>query len=93
MDIDWVDEVGVVRIDRGVNAFDSVFVDELHAAFDVVAASETATALVTVGAQKHFSNGFDIDFLGSLSGDALAGFMDRTPMCDAITGTRFATSS
>ena len=78
MDIDWVDEVGVVRIDRGVNAFDSVFVDELHTAFDVVAASETATALVTVGAQKHFSNGFDIDFLGSLSGDALAGFMDRT---------------
>ena len=75
MDIDWVDGAGVVRLDCGVNAFDSVFVDELHAALDVVAATETATALVTVGAQKHYSNGFDIDFLGSLSGDDLADFM------------------
>ena len=78
MDIDWVDGTGVVRIDRGVNAFDSVFVDELHAAFDVVAASETATAMVTIGAEKHYSNGFDIDFLGTLAGDDLATFMHRT---------------
>ena len=42
MDIDWVDGTGVVRLDRGVNAFDSTFVDELHAAFDVVAANEDA---------------------------------------------------
>ena len=78
MDIDWQDGMGVVRIDRGVNAFDNVFVDELHAAFDVVAASEGATALVTTGAEKHYSNGFDIDFLGSLAGDDLTTFMDRT---------------
>jgi enoyl-CoA hydratase/carnithine racemase len=77
MDIDWVDGAGVVRLDRGVNAFDRAFVDELHAALDVVAATETATALVTVGAQKHYSNGFDIDFLASLSGDELVEFMDR----------------
>ena len=45
---------------------ETVFVDELHAALDVVEASESARALVTVGADKHYSNGFDIDFLGSL---------------------------
>ena len=78
MDIDWVDGTGVVRLDRGVNAFDSTFVDELHAAFDVVAANEDARALVTVGSEKHYSNGFDIDFLGTLAGDDLAAFMDRT---------------
>jgi enoyl-CoA hydratase/carnithine racemase len=78
MDIDWVDGTGVVRIDRGVNAFDNVFVDELHAAFDLVAANEDARVLVTVGAEKHYSNGFDIDFLGTLAGDELATFMDRT---------------
>ena len=63
MDIDWVDGTGVVRLDRGVNAFDSTFVDELHAAFDVVAANEDARALVTVGSEKHYSNGFDIDWM------------------------------
>jgi enoyl-CoA hydratase/carnithine racemase len=78
MDIDWTGEVAILRLDRGVNAFDSVFVDELHAALDIVAASETAAALVTTGADKHYSNGFDIDFLGGLTGDDLRGFMDRT---------------
>jgi enoyl-CoA hydratase/carnithine racemase len=78
MDIDWVDGTGVVRLDRGVNAFDDMFVDELHAAFDVVAAKEDAAALVTVGGEKHYSNGFDIEFLGTLAGDDLAAFMDRT---------------
>jgi Delta3-Delta2-enoyl-CoA isomerase len=78
MDIDWVAGTGVVRLDRGVNAFDSVFVDELHAALDVVAASESGTALVTIGAEKHYSNGFDIDFLGTLDGDGLTAFMDAS---------------
>ena len=78
MDIDWQDEIGVVRIDRGVNAFDGTFVDELHAAFDLVAANEDARALVTVGAAKHYSNGFDIDYLGTLAGDDLASFMHET---------------
>jgi enoyl-CoA hydratase/carnithine racemase len=78
MDIDWLDGMGVVRIDRGVNAFDNVFVDELHAAFDLVAANEDAEGLITIGAEKHYSNGFDIDFLGTLAGDDLSSFMDRT---------------
>jgi enoyl-CoA hydratase/carnithine racemase len=78
MDIDWIGDTGVVRLDHGVNAFETVFVDELHAALDVVEANESARALVTVGADKHYSNGFDIDFLGSLDGDGLATFMARS---------------
>lgn len=78
MDIDWIGDTGVVRLDHGVNAFETVFVEELHAALDVVEANESARALVTVGADKHYSNGFDIDFLGSLSGSEMTAFMDRT---------------
>ena len=77
MDIDWIGDTGVVRLDHGMNAFETVFVDELHAALDVVEANESARALITVGADKHYSNGFDIDFLGSLDGPGLATFMDR----------------
>ncbi len=78
MDIDWMGDTGVVRLDRGVNAFETTFVEELHAALDVVESNEGAGALVTVGADKHYSNGFDIDFLGSLQGAELTAFMDRT---------------
>jgi Delta3-Delta2-enoyl-CoA isomerase len=77
MDIEWTDGTGVVLLDRGVNAFEATFVEELHAALDAVAADGSARALVTVGADKHYSNGFDIDFLGSLTGAALTAFMDR----------------
>jgi enoyl-CoA hydratase/carnithine racemase len=78
MDIEWMGGTGVVRLDHGVNAFETTFVEELHAALDVVEASAVARALVTVGAAKHYSNGFDIEFLGSLQGADLAAFMDRT---------------
>jgi Delta3-Delta2-enoyl-CoA isomerase len=76
MDIDWIDDTGIVRLDRGLNAFDPTFVTELHAAFDVVEANAAARALVTVGTGKHYSNGFDIEFLGTLDGPGLAAFMD-----------------
>jgi enoyl-CoA hydratase/carnithine racemase len=78
MDIDWIDGTGVVRLDHGVNAFETTFVDELHAALDVVEANEDARTLVTVGAGKHYSNGFDIDFLGTIQGAALGAFMERS---------------
>lgn len=77
MDIDWMGGTGVLRLDHGLNAFDTTFVEELHAALDVVEANEGTQALVTVGADKHYSNGFDIDFLGSLDGPGLTAFMDR----------------
>jgi enoyl-CoA hydratase/carnithine racemase len=77
MNIDWTGGTGVLHLDHGVNAFDTTFVEELHASLDVVEANEGTRALVTVGADKHYSNGFDIEFLGSLDGPGLTTFMDR----------------
>jgi Delta3-Delta2-enoyl-CoA isomerase len=78
MDIEWTAGTGVVHLGDGMNAFETTFVDELHAALDMVAASEDARALVTVGGGRHYSDGFDLDFLGSLEGDAVVSFMGRT---------------
>lgn len=78
MDIDWIGDTGVVRLDHGVNAFETTFVDEVHAALDLVEANESARALVTVGADRHYSNGFDIAFLESLDGPGLVEFMSRS---------------
>jgi enoyl-CoA hydratase/carnithine racemase len=77
MDIDWMDGTGVVRLDHGVNAFETDFVEKFHVALDLVEANEDARALVTIGASKHYSNGFDIEFLGSLDGPGLTAFMER----------------
>jgi enoyl-CoA hydratase/carnithine racemase len=78
MDIDWTGDTGVVHLDHGINAFETTFVEGLHAALDTVEANEAAGALVTIGAGKHYSNGFDIDFLGSLDEPGLTAFMGRT---------------
>jgi enoyl-CoA hydratase/carnithine racemase len=78
MDIEWTAGAGVVHLGDGINAFETSFVAELHAALDVVAASEEARALVTVGGGRHYSDGFDIDFLTSLEGPDLVDFMGRT---------------
>ena len=40
-------------------------------------AGRDARALVTVGTGKHYSNGFDLDFLGALPRGDLEAFMDR----------------
>ncbi|HEX6418010.1 MAG TPA: enoyl-CoA hydratase/isomerase family protein [Acidimicrobiales bacterium] len=77
MDIDWMDRTAVVRLGDGPNAFDTAFVEDLHARLDDVAADDSAQALVTVGGGRHYSNGFDIEFLGSLDGPGLSTFMDR----------------
>jgi enoyl-CoA hydratase/carnithine racemase len=78
MDIAWDDGIGVISLDHGVNAFEATFVDELHGALDIVAASESARGLVTVGAARHYSNGFDLDFLASVEGPELRAFMDSS---------------
>lgn len=77
MDIEWIEGTAVVHLGEGANAFADTFVDELHVALDTVAGTADARALLTVGDGKHYSNGFDIEFLGSLDGPGLATFMGR----------------
>ena len=78
MEIEAVDGIRVLRLGDGLNAFDAAFVDELHGALDTIEADPDATTFVTVAAGKHYSNGFDLGFLGGLDMDGLRAFMDRT---------------
>ncbi len=77
MDIDWTGGTGVLHLGHGPNAFDAGFVEDLHAALDAVEANDGARTLVTIGSGKHYSNGFDIDFLAGLDGPGLSAFMGR----------------
>lgn len=77
MDIEWTDGTAVLHLGDGANAFEAGFVDDLHAGLDEVEGAGPAQALVTTGTGRHYSNGFDIEFLGSLDGLALHTFMAR----------------
>ena len=78
MEIEANDGVRVLRLGDGLNAFDAGFVGELDDALATIEADADATMLVTVASGKHFSNGFDLEFLGSLELEDLMKFMDRT---------------
>jgi len=77
MDIERDGGLAVLRLGDGPNAFDDEFVAALNGALDEVEADPDARALVTIGGGKHYSNGYDLEFLGSL-GDALSEFLDRS---------------
>ena len=78
MEIEATDGRRVLRLGDGLNMFDADFVEALHDALDAVVADPDATSFVTVASGKHYSNGFDLTFLGSLEIDALQAFMHRT---------------
>jgi enoyl-CoA hydratase/carnithine racemase len=77
MDIDKRGDVAVVSLGDGLNAVDATFLDGLNQALDEVEADAGVAALVTTATGKHWSNGFDLEFLGGL-GDAATGFLDDT---------------
>jgi enoyl-CoA hydratase/carnithine racemase len=78
MEIQAHDGIRVLHLGDGLNAFDAAFVDDLHGALDAIEADPEATTFVTTASGKHYSNGFDLGFLGGLDIDALKAFMDRT---------------
>ncbi len=78
MKIEAVDGIRVLRLGNGLNAFDAAFVGELDDALTAVEADRNATALVTTASGKHFSNGYDLEFLGSLAMDELKVFIDAS---------------
>ena len=65
----------VVTFGDGPNAFTAGFVTEANAALDEAEADPDVRAVVTTGAGRHYSNGFDLEFLGSLEGPALGAFL------------------
>ena len=70
MEIEATDGRRVLRLGDGLNMFDADFVEALHDALDAVVADPDATSFVTVASGKHYSNGFDLTFLGRLGIDA-----------------------
>ena len=66
--------VYVLRMDEGENRFNPPFVEALHRAIDTVESHDGPCALVTTGSGKFYSNGLDLDWLGS--GEDTAGFLD-----------------
>ncbi len=67
--------VQVVRLVDGENRFNRTSIDAWHATLDQLEASEGPLAVVTTGTGKFFSNGLDLDWLGTPGTDA-TGFID-----------------
>jgi enoyl-CoA hydratase/carnithine racemase len=67
--------VHVVHMDEGENRFNPPFIAALHSAVDAIEAFDGPCALVTTGSGKFYSNGLDLDWLGT--SDDPGGFLDR----------------
>lgn len=78
MEIEARDGIRVLHLGDGPNQFDAGFVAALDDALAAVEADPEATALVTIGDGKHYSNGYDLGFLGSLEPAELGAFIDSS---------------
>lgn len=65
-DLQVVDGVHVLRMTNGENRFNPTFIDGFNAALDEVEKAG-AKALVTTGEGKFYSNGLDLDWMGTVS--------------------------
>lgn len=101
IDLSRTGNVFVLAMQHGENRFNRAFLDALNGAIEEVAATRDAAALVTVGADKFFSNGLDLDWLMSPGGEGPAfiadflAFFGRVlalplPTVAAINGHAFA---
>ncbi|HWE55902.1 MAG TPA: enoyl-CoA hydratase/isomerase family protein [Acidimicrobiales bacterium] len=61
------DGIRVLSIGPPPNEFNPAFLDGFGAALDAVESDPAATGLVTVGADKHYSNGFELAHLAGLA--------------------------
>jgi enoyl-CoA hydratase/carnithine racemase len=82
VEVEITSDAAVVRFHGGENRFDEQFVAEVETALNHVENESQSKVLVTVGLDKYYSNGFDLDFLNSLSPVALERFINRS--CDLL---------
>lgn len=66
------DEVALITLTAGDNRFNPTSIGAWNAALDEVEADDTVAALVTTGTDKFYSNGLDLDWMGSLPDDERA---------------------
>jgi len=65
VELTWQDAVAVVTMADGENRFDGDVVVRWHEIIDEVEAHEGPLALVTTGTDRFYSNGLDLEWLGS----------------------------
>jgi len=70
-------DVHVLRMVAGENRFNAAFVAALNQALDEVERAEGPAALVTSGADKFYSNGLDLEWMGGIGPEELRLHMDR----------------
>ncbi len=75
-DLDRRGDVFVLHWRDGENRFNQGSVDALGSALDEVEAADGPKALVVVGEGKYWSNGLDLDWMGTQERDAVAAFLD-----------------
>jgi enoyl-CoA hydratase/carnithine racemase len=73
MELQEHDGVRVLRLNDGENRFNPDFLKGFHEALDRVEADK-AHALVTVGEGKFYSNGLDLQWMGTVSGEVTKAF-------------------
>ncbi len=76
IDVEQHDAVWVVHLRDGENRFNRPWLGALNDALDRVERVEGPLALVTTGTDRFYSNGLDLDWLGSAGPDG-AGFLDE----------------
>lgn len=91
IELDRDGDVRILRLRDGENRFNRSTVDAIHDALDEVEATTGPVALVTVGEGKFFSNGLDLEWMGT-EGATDASFLDdvhrlllRTLVLDVFT--------
>ncbi len=67
--------VFVLRLDHGENRFDPGLVAEMGKALDEIAGAEAPAALVTTGTGKFYSNGLDVEHMGTLAPAEVGGYV------------------
>ena len=71
------DGVAVLRMTAGENRFNPTWLDEVETVLDRLEQPGGPMALVTVGEGKFWSNGLDLEWLGTQPGAAWTPFLDR----------------
>ena len=78
IDLEQHDGVYVVYMRDGENRFNRRWLTDFDAALDTIEADPAASALVTTGEGKFFSNGLDLDWLVEPGAEPMAGFVVDT---------------
>jgi enoyl-CoA hydratase/carnithine racemase len=73
-----IDGILVLHLGDGPNTVDDALLAGLEGALDAVDAHPDLRGLVTIGAGKAYSQGYDLDAFATFVGDGLQRFIDRT---------------